>query len=272
MNKTQVLLIVITLLLVAGLYSLPKVVVADSSANDETAFIDESVPGGVTDHSSEVPEEIRPRIEFWKNKLFQAGQIQPRLESLDSLMVVFMEINKYDSAAYYAELYAEEFNELQHWQKAGDAYYEAFTFALEKQKIDRLGLKAREAYQKVIDQQPDNLDVKHNIAMVFVASSSPMQGIMMLREILEQDPKNQQTLMSMGLMSIRTNQYENGVKRFETLVDYYPQHVEGNFFLGVCYYESGQLDKAKAQFNKIKELGANEQIITAADEYLERIS
>lgn len=271
MNKLQVLLTVIAVLLVVGLYSLPKVVI-DTNQSEEAAFIDESVPGGIVDHSSEIPEEVAPRIVFWKDKLFQGGQIQLNPESLDSLMAVFMEINKYDSAAYYAALYAENFDQIDHWQKAGDAYFEAFTFALDEQKINMLGQKTRQIYEKILSQQPDNLEAKHNIAMTLVASSNPMQGIMMLREILDIDPKNQQTLMSMGIMSINTNQYENAVGRFEALVKYYPQHVEGNFFLGVSYYETGQLVKARAQFNKVKELGANEQTITAADEYLERIS
>ena len=73
-------------------------------------------------------------------------------------------------------------------------------------------------------------------------------------------------------MSINTSQFENAADRFETLVENYPQHIEGNFFLGVAYYETGQMVKAKTQFNKVKELGANEQTLTAADEYLERIN
>lgn len=271
MKKVQVLLLVIAVLLVAGIYSLPKVVV-DNETAEEASFIDETVPGGIVDHSTEIPEEVQPRITFWKDRLITNGRIQPNIESLDSLMAVFMEINKYDSAAYYAALYAEELNQIPLWQKAGDAYFEAFTFALDKPKIDFLGGKAREIYQKILEEQPDNYDVQHNIAMIVLESSNPMQGIMMLRDILEKDPDNQQTLMSMGRMSIRTNQFENGAARFETYVRYYPQDVEGNFFLGVCYYEIGQLVKAKAQFNKVKALGADEQFITAADEYLERIS
>lgn len=271
MNKVQILLLVIAVLLVVGIYSLPKVVV-DNESSEEAAFIDETIPGGIIDHSSEIPEEVQPRIAFWKDRLFSNGRIQPNIESLDSLMAVFMEINKYDSAAYYALLYAEDLNQISLWQKAGDAYFEAFTYALDKAKIDFLGGKAREVYQKVLAEQPDNYGVQHNVAMTIVQSSSPMQGIMMLREILEQDPDNQRTLMSMGRMSISTSQFENGAERFEAYVKYYPQDVEGNFFLGVCYYEIGQMVKAKAQFKKVKELGANEQIITAADEYLERIS
>lgn len=271
MKKVQVLLLVVAVLLVVAIYSLPKVVI-DNEGTEEAAFIDETIPGGIVDHSTEIPEEVQPRIAFWKDKLFSNGRIQPNIESLDSLMAVFMEINKYDSAAYYAKLYAEELDQISLWQKAGDAYFEAFTFALDKPKIDFLGGKAREIYQKILEEQPDNYDVKHNLAMTYVSSSNPMQGIMMLREILEEDPDNQRTLMSMGRMSIQTNQFDNAVERFETYVRYYPQDVEGNFFLGVCYYEIGQLVKAKAQFNKVKELGADEQIITAADEYLERIS
>ena len=271
MNRFQVLLVVIALLLVAGIYSLPKVVV-DNENTEGTAFIDESVPGGVVDHSSEIPEEIQPRIDFWKGRLLINGRVQSTPESLDSLMAVFMEINKYDSAAYYAGLYAEEFDKLSDWQKAGDAYFEAFTFALDEQKTNILGAKARNAYEKVLLQQPDNYNVKHNVAMTYVSSSGPMQGIMMLREILEEKPDHQLSLMSMGRLSIGTGQFENGVQRFEAFIGYYPEHIEGNFFLGVCYYETGQLVKAKAQFEKVKELGANEQISTAADEYLERIS
>ncbi|MBO6762786.1 MAG: tetratricopeptide repeat protein [Roseivirga sp.] len=73
-------------------------------------------------------------------------------------------------------------------------------------------------------------------------------------------------------MSIQTGQFENGIERFQSLVEYYPNHIEGNFFLGVCYFEAGQMVKAKSQFEKVKTLDANEQVLTAADEYLERIN
>ena len=144
-------------------------------------------------------------------------------------------------------------------------------YAINEQKTSLLGNKAREAYQIVLEAQPDNLDVKHNVALTYVAGPSPMQGIMMLREIIEEDPSNEKALMSMGRMSINTGQFENGIERFQSLVQYYPNHIEGNFFLGVCYFEAGQMVKARTQFEKIKTLDASEQILTAANEYLQRI-
>ena len=271
MNKGQIILIVIAVLAVVGLYSLPKVVVDNGSDQSSQAFMPEDSSEGIVDHSSEIPSEVIPQVNKWRNTLFVDEEITDNEEALDSLMSVFQRINKYDSAAYYAEQFASKFNTVEHWQKAGDAYFEAFTFALDEQKVRLLGNKAKEAYEIVLQAEPDNFDVQHNVAMIYVSSSSPMQGIMMLRDIIEKDPDNMQALMSMGRMSIQTGQFDNGVDRFESLVAYYPNNVEGNFFLGVCYYETGQLVKAQSQFEKVKELDAAPQIVTAADEYLERI-
>ena len=58
MKRTQIILIFIGTLAVAGLYSLPKVVV-DNKEDEKVNFVNESIPGGeITDHSSEIPEEI----------------------------------------------------------------------------------------------------------------------------------------------------------------------------------------------------------------------
>lgn len=270
MNKNQVILIIVAIVAITGLYYLPRVVV-DNDNDKPSEFLNEAAPGGVVDHSTEIPEEIQPKIDFWKGQLIVNESIQPNNEALDSLMLVFMKINQYDSAAYYAGQYAEAFDNIENWQKAGDVYFEAFTFALDEQKVNILGNKAREAYQKVLEAAPNNLDAKHNIAMTYIAGPSPMQGIMMLREIIDQDPKNEKALMSMGRMSIQTGQFENGIERFQSLVNYYPNHIEGNFFLGVCYFEAEQMVKARAQFEKILTLDASEQVLTAANEYLERI-
>lgn len=270
MKKSQVVIIVIGIALVFGLYALPRVVV-DNESDNAGAFLDEEVPSGVVDHSSSIPGEIQPLIADLKAKLYVNDKVQESEEMLDSLMIVFASINQYDSAAYYAEQYALAFESTKYWQKAGDAYFEAFSFALDEQKVNFLGEKSREAYEKVLSVDPDNLDAMHNVALTYVSSSAPMRGIMMLREIIAKDPANEKALMSMGRMSIQTGQFENGIERFETLVENYPSHVEGNFFLGVCYFENGDLVKAKAQFNKVKTLDASEQVLTAADEYLERI-
>ncbi|WP_339607207.1 tetratricopeptide repeat protein [uncultured Roseivirga sp.] len=271
MKKNQIILLSIGILAVVVLYSLPTSVV-NNKDNEALEFVDESRPGGeVIDHSSEIPEEIQPKIDFWKEKLVSDSNIKKDEIALDSLMGVFQTINQYDSAAYYAESFAKEFKTITLWQKAGDAYFEAFTFAIEPQKVERLGGKAREMYAKVLEQTPDNLDVKNNLAMTYIASSNPMQGIMMLREILEIDDKNEKALLNMGRLSMQSNQFDKAVERFEALVSYHPNSLDGNYLLAVCYFETGKNDKAKAQFQKVKNMDSDPVVQTAVDEYLQRI-
>ena len=44
-----------------------------------------------------------------------------------------------------------------------------------------------------------------------------MQGIMMLREVLEEDPKNELALFNMGMLSIQSGQYDKAVERLVEL-------------------------------------------------------
>jgi tetratricopeptide (TPR) repeat protein len=268
MKRTQIVLIIIGILAVVGLYSLPSVVV-DNEEEDKVGFVDESIPGGeITDHSSEVPEEIQPKIDFWKGKLTSNTLDEV---ALDSLMATFQSINLYDSAAIYAENLASTHQDLNLWHKAGDAYFGAFTYALDQAKVERLGNKAREMYSKVLAAEPDRLDIKNNVAMTYIATANPMQGIMMLREILETDKQNEQALLNMGRLSMQSGQYDRAVERFEALVNYHPTSLDGNYLLAVCYFESGKSDKAKTQFQKVKSMDADPVVQTAVDDYLKRI-
>ncbi len=271
MKRLQIILVILAVALVGTLYSLPKVVVDNDEAN-KNAVVDESIPGGnLGNHSDSISEEDLPRIARWKSQLLANGKVQNDKEALDALMAVFKSINKYDSAAYYAGLFAESYQEIEHWRKAGDAYFEAFTFAVEKVKVSQLTAKAREYYNKILDSGVNDLDVKSNIAMTYVEGPSPMQGIQMLRSILEEDPQNEKALFFMGSLSIRSNQFEIAIQRFEALVKYYPENIEGQYWLGASYFGAEHMEEAKIQLQKVKEMDADSIVLTAVDELLQRI-
>ncbi len=66
----------------------------------------------------------------------------------------------------------------------------------------------------------ESLDQKIERAINLVTSSpSPMEGIMLLRQVLEEDPKNIKALSALGLFSIRSNQLENAITRFQQIVE-----------------------------------------------------
>jgi len=270
MNRLQIILIVFAIALVGTLYSLPKVVVDNDSDNSKNV-VDNLTGEDLESHSEAIPEKDLPRIENWKNQLIVGGQVQNNEKALDSLMGVFILVNKYDSAAYYAGLFADNYQEITHWHKAGDAYFEAFTFALNEAKLLQLAAKAREYYNNILDSGENDLNIRSNIAMTYVEGPSPMQGILMLRSILDEDPQNEKALFNMGRLSMISGQFEIAIGRFENLVKYHPKNIDGQYWLGVCYFQDEQMEKAKTQLQKVKEMDADPMVQTAVNELLQRI-
>ena len=83
---------------------------------------------------------------------------------------------------------------------------------------------------------------KTNEAIELVLNGDqPMRGIMMLREVLDEDEANKSALLALGLFSIQSGQFEKAVERF-TQVSYSEiSHTlsEDISFIGKSYYERG---------------------------------
>ena len=245
-------------LLIIMLFSLPKSVVeneADSIENKEIVANTEGNPHetGVNSDQAETFSRLNQQL----------------LDSEDSLAMLYISLNKYDSAAQFFDLIAEKAPTRENWMKAGNTYYEAFGFAMDAEKRKTLGEKAAVYFNRILEEEPANFEVKNKLAMTYVSSTNPMQGVMMLREILQQDPQNEQALFNLGVLSMQSGQYDKAVERFSNLVELYPKNTQAHFFLGVSYLETGASDKAKEQFLRVKSLDDNPSVQATVDSYLE---
>lgn len=72
-------------------------------------------------------------------------------------------------------------------------------------------------------------------AIAKVNSENPMEGIFMLRAILEKDPNNVKAIFAMGMLSVRSGQYEKAVVRFKKLLELEPNRAEAHKMLGDSY-------------------------------------
>ncbi len=276
MLKTRIILFFTAIALVAVIYLLPKVVV-DNEQEEVSGEVPES---GMSDaqreaienaHSVEVNEDIRNRINRFRDSVALAGNSEKSIIFADSLAGLYQEINRPDSAAMFIEVIAKAEPGMQNDLRAGDAFYEAYGFATDAQYRSELATSARSFYEKVLEQDPSNLLVKNRVAMTWLASSTPMQGILMLREIVQEDPTNEQAMFNLGVLSMQSGQYDRAVERFEQLLVTYPDNMEAQFFLGVSYLETGKRNKARKQFELVKERGTDEETRAAAESYLESI-
>ncbi len=279
MSKTKIIISAVAILLIIGIFLLPKVVV-DNSADVEMTSSGEA-SSGVTAQSPEVDAmhntTISPEDETLLNDLRENYKSNADNEKsaifADSLATVFKRYNKLDSAAKYYAIAADKVPSQEALLKAGDAYYEAYTYAVAPERSQQLGEKAREYYEIVLGREGGEalLNVKANLAMTYIASADPMKGIALLREILEKDPNHKGAIYNMGVLSIQSNQYDRAIERFEQLVGLDPENVQAQFYLGLSYFEAGRKTMAKKQFEKVKTLDSDPEIQAAADGYLEEI-
>jgi tetratricopeptide (TPR) repeat protein len=272
MKKSQLILIGSGIALVAILFTLPRVVVDNKEDKNELTESGDSGNSVAADmHVNEMNISDKQILLQLRQELDKEINREKFIIFTDSISSIYLRNGKFDSAAYYLEVKATKYYEQPFIEKAGLAYYEAFTFSLNEQKQAVLAEKTRAYLNEVLEKDPKRLDLKTKIAMTYVSSSNPMQGITMLREILEQDPMQEDALYQMGVLSMQSGQYKKAVERFEELVKHYPENLQGQFYLGVSYFESKQNNKAKKQFQEIKSMTQDQMILASVESYLERL-
>jgi cytochrome c-type biogenesis protein CcmH/NrfG len=264
MLKRRIILVVISTALIVGLFLLPKVVVENESQLKAPDSASASNPNPHTQAAQDVQLAIaRLRQEFLKSPSTEKNAI-----FADSLADLYREASRFDSAAWFAENAAAFFNTKESWLKAGDNYYQAYTFALDQLKQNELSAKAQECLTKVLTEDPHDLETKSKLAMTYLSSANPMQGITLLREVLSEDPKNETALFNLGMLSIQSGQYERAVERLNDLMAVNPSHVQGNLLLGIAYMNTGNKKLAREQFEKVKQLDKDPAVQATVDSYL----
>ena len=91
-------------------------------------------------------------------------------------------------------------------------------------------------------------------AVSLLESSNPMEGIFMLRDIVEKNPKNTQAIHYLGDLSLQTGQYENAIKRFNQILSIDSSDKKAYLQLGISYYGLNDYNKADSLFQIVRNL------------------
>jgi tetratricopeptide (TPR) repeat protein len=270
MRKTRAILLVVAIGMIAILYFLPKAVVENDSQLQTDAPVTDSVSATGSPHRP-APKAIRTSINRLRARYLTGASEEKNAIFADSLVVLYQQAGLFDSAAWYAERAATFFKTDESLLKAANASYEAYTFAVEREKQGLLAEKTRELFGRVLEKQPGNLEAKTKTAMTYLSSESPMTGIKMLREVVEADPKNELALFNMGMLAVQSGQYGKAVDWFEKLLAVNADHLQGNMLLGVAYMNQGDKGRARQQFEKVKKMDSDPAVQSAVDSYLQEL-
>ncbi len=274
MSKSQIAIIITGVVSVILLFSLPKIIVkSDKQLAEEKPVVsssEEHTPAMQDLHKVKVSENEINTIERLRKSFASVSNKEKKTIFADSLIAAYRKIHRYDSAAVYSEKVSELEPTALNWAKTADVYMEAFNFASDADK-PVLNDKAREYYNRILKQDPGNLEVKSKLAMTYVGTEDPMQGIKILREVLQTDAQNESALYNLGILSIQSRQYDKAVKRFEELLAVNPSHSAGQFYLGVALANAGDTDHALEAFKKARTLDNDPEFRATVDSYIKEL-
>lgn len=276
MKKSFLLVVLFACSAVVGLYSLPKGVLSNKN-NDEKSktTTEQSTPAEAStqaeNHLTPLSPEQQKQLNTLRKNYASAADKAAQLKAADALLIAYAKASRFDSAAYFAEQIAKLEPNLRNHLRAGDAYYGAFTYAVDETKANALAEKTREFYQKALDENPSLLEAKSNMAMTYVSTNTPMQGIALLREVLEQDPDFEPALFNMGMLSMRSNQYQKAVERFRKILVNNPSNTKAKFYLGISLAETGQKEEARRLLGEVAKQDQDPSIQAAVKEALQNL-
>lgn len=225
--------------------------------------------------------EFEQTIKEAKKKLLPADSTQlagyeklqeQSLSYYDSVAFIWDNAKHPEIAAWHFEQKATKDNSEKSYLNAAYRYFDAFRASPDSVSRNLYSQKAITCYEKVISINPENLNAKTDLGICYAETTpNPMKGIMMLREVVAQNPNHENAQLNLGFLSVKSGQYEKAIERFNTVLKINPAYIEAYVFLAQTYTQMGDNKKAIENFEKFKSLSNNNELIAEVDRYINEL-
>ena len=271
MNKKQIVVIGVIVVMMGYLYVQPvkgliKPKEGRSSASSGGGQVSEAAPvANVTVDmvSASAKAALAPALATQISNL--EGQLKTakgaaKITLQRQLAKQWDDVNIQAPAAFYYQELAKSGNKFEDWLTAGNRFNGAYKFTQDSTMQPAFNANAAAAFRQAIKLKPENLDAQTGLGVADVngAAASPMEGIGLLRGVVEKDPGNWNANLALGQFAMKSGQYEKAVGRFEKLVAQKPDAkkpiLEPYFYLAESYKQLGRKQEAIAAYQKCKEL------------------
>lgn len=142
---------------------------------------------------------------------------EARITKQNELIDLYISATRMDLAAAESEQLARVLNTESAWVDAGNLYYDW----MDMQQNARKGIfaaKAVSAYRQALEINPENLDVRTDLAIALMFH--PEESAMAIQEtmiVLEKDSTHVQANFNRGIMLLQINRVEQAIESFETV-------------------------------------------------------
>lgn len=198
---------------------------------------------------------------------------QSKIDSAFISVVQFWDQQKRpDFAAYYTEKIAERKQSSEAFHKAGDRYYYSIRFVKDNNEIPMLYQSAMRCYQKALEKDAKNYDAKIQLAACYVEmGQDAMKGITMLREVEIVDSDNIKLQLNFAFFSVKSQQWDKAIKRFEKVLTIDPLYIEAYLHLADIYEQQGDKNKTIEMLEKYAGLTEDSMAKQEIKKYIEQL-
>lgn len=159
------------------------------------------------------------------------GGIAPTVDSLNAVIAasdgaeaqrarrqkvdLLIGVGRMDHAAVTQRELALEEDSPEAWRRAGDLFYEWMGRMNEGPERVEVAEAVVAAYERVLAETPDNLDVRADLATALLETNEPMQGVEEIQRVLDTDPDHLQARFNYGIMLAMIGRTEASIEQFE---------------------------------------------------------
>lgn len=130
--------------------------------------------------------------------------------------------------------------------------------------------KAEEIFRSAITRNPDNDQYYLSLTLIQLRQGDAASAEATLQKGLSRMPSSGKMLWGLGLVSVLQGKTEQAAQRFERAVELLPEWAGSYSTLGVFYYETGQIDKAREVLNRFKGSNAGGLDVNRIEETLSK--
>lgn len=207
---------------------------------------------------------------------------QIKSDPIDSISWLPKVAAKWDSlghslfAGYYFEKLAKKTNSAENWYEAGFRFFNLLNRTNDSFARNEIGAHAINSLQKTVELDPNNLKAKSELGVSYMeimpAGVTPMMGVGLLREVLQQDSSNIEALYYLAYLSMKSGQYDKAVERLTKLTELQPDVASYYEYLANAYLQAGNKEKATESITRYAELTNSESAREKADQFIKQFN
>ena len=285
----QIVVVVIVSIIMGVLFFMPVkgLIKAKDDPGHSRATVNQSKPVSKVDVSVVsgaakilIGPSLSAQINDAEAQLKSATSDADKLNLQRKLAKLWDDVNQPAPAAFYYQDIAQKENKFENWLNAGNRFNEAYRTSQDTAAQPTFVVNAIANYKNAVKLKPADLEAKTGLGIAYVNQTasgitdpdggSPMQGIMLLLDVVKQDPKNRNANLNLGLFAMKSGQFEKAIARFKTVIEQQPE-AGPYFYMAESYKELGQKKEAIAAYQKCKELVTDPTFDQKIDDYIKEL-